>query len=231
GQRAPAAAGEARAPRDEAQRSLSAMDAFQHKALELLTSEETQNAFRIAQEPDKTRDAYGRNIYGQSVLLARRLIEAGTRMVTISWAPDANATWDTHGQNFAKLKNPLLPQFDAAIGSLLDDLVDRGMLERTLVAVLGDFGRTPKVNGGAGRDHWNYCYTIMLLGGGMKAGYVHGASDKTGAFPARDPVTPAQIIATMYHVLGVAEETELRDSLARPHRLVPEGHLLTEILA
>ena len=98
---------------------------------------------------------YGRNIYGQSVLLARRLIEAGTRVVTISWAPDANATWDTHGDNFNKLKNTLLPQFDAAASSLLDDLADRGMLDRTLVAVLGDFGRTPRINNAAGRDHWN----------------------------------------------------------------------------
>ena len=115
------------------------------------------------------RDSYGRNIYGQSVLLARRLIEAGTRMVTISWAPDANATWDTHGANFKKLKNTLLPQFDAACGSLVGDLAERGLLERTLVAVLGDFGRTPKINASdGGRDHWNYCYSLMLIGGGVQ---------------------------------------------------------------
>ena len=116
------------------------------------------------------RESYGRNIYGQSVLLARRLIEAGTRVACISWAPDANATWDTHGNNFAKLKNELLPQFDAALSSLLTDLSDRGMLERTLVVVMGEFGRSPKVNGGAGRDHWNFCYSLLLAGGGIKAG-------------------------------------------------------------
>ncbi|MBW3543917.1 MAG: DUF1501 domain-containing protein, partial [Planctomycetes bacterium] len=130
-----------------------AMDSFQQRALDLLTSEDTQRAFRIEEESAGVRDAYGRNIYGQSVLLARRLIEAGTRVVTLSWAPDANATWDTHGGNFVKLKDTLLPQFDAACASLVGDLAARGLLERTIVAVLGDFGRTPKINGNnAGRD-------------------------------------------------------------------------------
>src|SRR5690606_17943514 len=137
------------------------MDGFRRRALGLLTSAQTQNALRIGDEKDPVRESYGRNIYGQSVLLARRLIEAGTRMVTISWAPDANATWDTHGSNFKKLKGTLLPQFDAACSSLVDDLAQRGMLDRTLVAVMGDFGRSPKINGSnGGRDHWNYCYSL-----------------------------------------------------------------------
>ena len=159
----------------------------------------TQEAFRIDREPDAMRQAYGRNIYGQSVLLARRLVEAGTRVVTISWAPDANATWDTHGGNFKKLKGSLLPQFDAASATLLADLDDRGLLDRTLVAVLGDFGRTPKINGNGGRDHWNFCYSVMLAGGGIKPGFVFGASDKMGAFPADRPTGPGDIIATIYH--------------------------------
>src|SRR5450432_723612 len=139
-----------------------AMDSFRRRALNLLSSEVTRKAMRIGDESDKVREGYGRNIYGQSVLLARRLIEAGTRMVTISWAPDANATWDTHGSNFKKLKNTLLPQFDAACSSLVSDLAERGLLDRTLVAVLGDFGRSPKINGAdGGRDHWNYCYSLM----------------------------------------------------------------------
>ena len=117
------------------------------------------------------RDSYGRNIYGQSLLLARRLLEAGTRLVTLSWAPDANATWDTHGSNFVKLKDTLLPQLDASVASLVGDLADRGMLERTVVAIMGDFGRTPKVNGNnGGRDHWNYCYSLQLIGGGFREG-------------------------------------------------------------
>ncbi len=206
------------------------MDAFQQRAMDLLLSETTRRAFRIAEEPDNVREAYGRNIYGQSVLLARRLIEAGTRLVTISWAPHANATWDTHGQNFVKLKKQLLPQFDAACATLLEDLSQRGLLSRTLVAVLGDFGRTPRINGNAGRDHWNYCYTVMLAGGGIRAGYVHGASDAIGAFPARDPETPASVLATMYTALGIPADLVLYDRLQRPHHLVPNGRVISQLL-
>ena len=211
---------------------LGAMSRYQRRALDVLTSQATQQAFRLDREPDALRDAYGRNIYGQSVLLARRLIEAGTRVATVSWAPDANATWDTHGSNFKKLKNPLLPQFDAAFSTLVEDLEQRGMLNRTLVAVLGDFGRTPKINkSDAGRDHWNFCYSILLVGGGIRQGYVHGASDKLGAYPADRPVTPGDIIATMYQALGIDHRRQLYDSLARPHRIVPTGDAVDELLA
>lgn len=211
--------------------TLEAMDSFQQRALELLTSKSTEQAFRISDEPDDVRERYGRNIYGQSVLLARRLIEAGTRFACVSWAPDANATWDTHGGNFRKLKGSLLPQFDAAASSLVDDLAQRGLLERTLVAVLGDFGRTPKVNESAGRDHWNYCYSIMLCGGGLKEGFVYGASDKIGAFPASDPLSPGDVVSTIYHLLGIAPDRLLHDRLGRPHRLVPTGDVVHELLA
>ena len=206
------------------------LDAVQARAFDLLTSPAMREAVRIERESPKTRDAYGRNIYGQSVLLARRMIEAGTRVACVSWAPDANATWDTHGQNFTKLKNELLPQLDSAVSSLLDDLSDRGMLDRTLVAVMGDFGRTPKVNAAAGRDHWNFCYSLVLAGGGVKAGYVHGASDKIGAKPSRNPVTPADVIATIYECLGVPPDTELRDRLQRPYTLVPWGAPIREVV-
>ena len=210
---------------------LGSMSRLKQRAYDLLTSSSTQQAFRIDSEPNHVRESYGRNVYGQSVLLARRLIEAGTRVVTVSWAPDANATWDTHGGNFKKLKNTLLPQFDAACSSLLTELHDRGMLDRTLVAVLGDFGRTPKINGNdAGRDHWNYCYTIMLAGGGIRSGFVYGASDKAGAFPADRPTTPGDIIATMYHLLGVDHRQELYDRFDRPHRIVPQGSLVTDLM-
>lgn len=214
----------------QAERSLTAMNNFQHKAFNLLTSNTAQRAFQIDQESSQTRDRYGRNIYGQSLLLGRRLIEAGTRMVTLSWAPDANATWDTHGQNFIKLKNPLLPQFDAACSSLLEDLGASGQLEKTLVAVLGDFGRTPKVNAGGGRDHWNSCYTILLAGGGIKQGFVFGASDRTGSVPTESPVSPGDIVATMYHLLGIDPRHTIYDSLERPHTVVPTGRVVHEIL-
>jgi hypothetical protein len=207
------------------------MSGFQARAFDLLTSPATQKAFELGREPLAVRDAYGRNIYGQSVLLARRLIEAGTRVACISWAPDANATWDTHGNNFAKLKNELLPQLDAALASLLKDLIDRGMLRRTLVAVMGEFGRSPKVNKAAGRDHWNFCYGLMLAGGGIKPGVVFGSSDKIGGRPSSNPVTPADVVATIYHCLGIANDLELQDRLSRPFQLVPWGSPLRELLA
>ena len=206
------------------------MSRFQERALDLLTSVDTQRAFRLQDEADAVRERYGRNIYGQSTLLARRLIEAGTRLVTVSWAPDANATWDTHGGNFTKLRGELLPQLDMAAGSLIEDLAERGMLERTVVAILGDFGRSPKINGGAGRDHWNWCYSLQLIGGGFQQGLIYGSSDKIGAYPAESPLIPGDVIATLYTALGIAPETELRDNLNRPHRLVPIGDVVPELL-
>jgi hypothetical protein len=216
-------------PQPEA--SLGAMDSFQQQAFDLLTSKTAQEAFQLERETDSTRERYGRNIYGQSALLGRRLLEAGTRFVTLSWAPDANATWDTHGNNFNALKNTLLPQFDAACSSLLEDLDDRGMLERTLVAVLGDFGRTPKINTNAGRDHWNACYSIVLAGGGIQAGTIFGQSDRMGGLPIESPVTPGDVIATVYRLLGVDSTFQLYDSLGRPHEVVPQGRILHEIMA
>ncbi len=212
-------------------RRLQDMDSFQARAFDLLTSAATQRAFRVDQEPATIRDAYGRNIYGQSVLLARRLIEAGTRVACISWAPDANATWDTHGNNFNKLRNELLPQLDMAVGTLLGDLAERGLLERTLVAVMGEFGRSPRVNGAAGRDHWNFCYGLLLAGGGMRGGYVHGSSDRIGAFPSQNPVLPADIVASIYQALGIPHDFELRDRLHRPFALVPWGSPIPELFA
>lgn len=207
------------------------LDSFQAKAFDLLSSEKTRTAFKMEQEPGKVRDSYGRNIYGQSVLLARRLIEADTRLACVSWAPDANATWDTHGNNFKKLKDELLPQLDRAVSSLIQDLEARGMLERTLVAVLGDFGRTPKVNPNAGRDHWNFCYSLMLFGGGFKKGLVYGASDRIGAHPSLNPLSPADIIATMYQCLGIPNGLEILDRLNRPQAVCPWGNPVAELLA
>lgn len=212
-------------------RTLADMDGFRAKAFDLLTSPETSRAFQLDREPPKVRDAYGRNVYGQSVLLARRLIEAGTRVTCISWAPDANATWDTHGNNFKKLKDELLPQLDLAYSALVNDLIDRGILDRTLVCVMGEFGRTPKVNAAAGRDHWNFCYSLLLAGGGMKEGFVYGSSDKIGAKPSTNPTSPADIIATVYQCLGIPPDTELRDRLNRPLAVVPWGKPVSELIA
>jgi hypothetical protein len=208
-----------------------AMGGFQERAFNLLTSVETQEAFQIANEPDKVREAYGRNIYGQSVLLARRLVEAGTRVVCVSWAPDANATWDTHGSNFKTLKSTLLPQFDAACSSLLDDLEERGLLDRTIVAVMGDFGRSPKINeNNAGRDHWNWCYSLMLAGGGFGKGVIYGSSDTIGGFPAANALEPGDIVSTIYHQLGIRHNSHIHDAFGRPYRLVPTGDVIDDLL-
>lgn len=205
------------------------MERLQEKACDLLTSSAAQRAFQLDQEPARVRDAYGRNIYGQSLLLARRLVEAGTRLACISWAPDANSTWDTHGNNFVKLKDQLLPPFDVGFSTLLDDLQARGLLERTLVVVMGEIGRTPRINNGAGRDHWEFCYTVLFAGGGIKGGYTHGASDKRGAYPSQCPVSASDIVATIYHGLGISPDLELRDRLDRPLLLLPEGTPIREV--
>lgn len=211
---------------------INGMDGFQQRAFDLLASEAAQKAFQLSLEPAPVREAYGRNIYGQSTLLARRLIEAGTRVVTIAWAPDANATWDTHGSNFVMLKDRLLPQLDMAVSSLLQDLADRSLLKRTLVCVMGEFGRTPKINANnGGRDHWNFGYSLLLAGGGLKGGYVYGSSDKIGGEPASDPVTPAEIVATIYQALGISPITELHDATHRPYTLVPWGDSIDRLFA
>ncbi|MFN5330839.1 MAG: DUF1501 domain-containing protein [Planctomycetota bacterium] len=204
---------------------------LRERAFRLLDSDACRDAFSINRESERLRDAYGRNIYGQSTLLARRLIEAGTRLVCLSWAPHANATWDTHGQNFNSLKTTLLPQLDAAASTLIDDLAQRGLLDRTVVMVGGEFGRTPKVNANAGRDHWNFCYSTLVAGGGFRAGHVHGASDRIGAQPSQAPLTPADLMATVYQALGVNPQRELRDRLERPFQVCPWGQIVPELLA
>ncbi|QEL20730.1 DUF1501 domain-containing protein [Limnoglobus roseus] len=207
------------------------LERLQARACDLLASPAAQRAFRIDRESPKVRDAYGRNIYGQSLLLARRLVEAGTRLACVSWAPDANATWDTHGDNFGKLKNQLLPPFDLGFSALLSDLTDRGLLDRTLVVVMGEIGRTPKINGGGGRDHWEFCYSVLFAGGGTKGGFVYGASDKRGAYPSECPVTAADVVATIYHAMGIDPALELRDRLGRPIPLVPQGTPIRGVFA
>jgi hypothetical protein len=207
------------------------MDVYHQKALTLLTSDTTRNAFNLDKEPLATRAAYGRNIYGQSVLLSRRLIEAGARMVTLKWAPDANATWDTHGNNFTKLKGELLPQLDASLSSLIGDLEARGLLDETLILVMGEFGRSPRISNGGGRDHWPRCYSLLLAGGGVKGGAVHGKSDKIGSDPADNPCDPHDLIATFYSLLGIDPETELSDNLGRPIKVGGNGRVIREVFA
>ena len=203
------------------------LDEFYRRAYALVTSPASRRAFDISQEPAAVRDRYGRFTYGQQLLLARRLVESGVRLVTVVWGGALNSPkdyWDTHKGNFPKQKDYLLPQFDQCFSALLEDLDQRGMLDETLVVGMGEFGRTPRVgqvvmNGGTdktGRDHWPFCYSVVFAGGGVRGGQVIGASDEHGAYPADRAVTPADVIATIYTALGIDPHTEVFDTLKRP---------------
>jgi hypothetical protein len=181
-------------------RQAAELDVFNAQAASLLQTGKAAEAFDLTKEPDSVRERYGRHSWGQSHLLARRLIEAGTRFVTTVNGP--SITWDTHKDNFTQLKNRLVPPMEQAYAALLDDLSERGLLESTLVVWMGEFGRTPKINKDVGRDHWPGCYSVLLAGGGIRGGQVIGASDSTGAYPKERPTTPAEIHATMYAALG-----------------------------
>ncbi len=191
----------------------------QSQAFGLLTSAAVRGAFDLQQESAETRDRYGRHIHGQCVLLARRLIDHGVPLVAVNWHDDGQNFWDTHGNNFPRLKNDLIPPSDRAFAALLEDLAASGSLEETLIVWVGEFGRHPHINGSAGRDHYPGCYSGVLAGGGVRGGQIYGASDSIGAAPASDPVSPRDLTATMYHALGVSPETKLYDTLNRPHSL------------
>lgn len=176
------------------------IDAQRAKALGLISSNAASEVFDLSKEPDAVRDRYGRHSWGQSHLLARRLIEAGSRFVTTVNGP--SITWDTHKDNFSQMKNRLVPPMEKAYVALIDDLSERGLLDETLVIWMGDFGRTPIINKEAGRDHWPQCYSMVLAGGGIRGGQVVGESDKTGSRPLNRPVTPSDIHATVFDALG-----------------------------
>lgn len=199
------------------------MDEFQARAFDLLSSNAAQHAFDIAAEPAATRDRYGRHVFGQSTLLARRMVEAGVRLVHVNWVRHDNAKggqgYDTHGNHLALAKDDLLPPTDAAFSSLVEDLDARGLLDETLVVMMGEFGRTPRFNGAAGRDHWPHCFSVVMAGGGIQGGRVHGASDRIGAYPADDPVSPEDLLATLYHCLGVDPHAPILDQQDRPFPL------------
>jgi hypothetical protein len=209
------------------------------KAVALLTSPEVRRAFDLQQEPEAVREAYGRTTYGQSCLLARRLVEAGAKFINVYFAAtiggqSLDAGWDTHGFNNNKmtpiLKDYLLPITDRTLPTLLTDLEDRGLLDTTLVIWVGEFGRTPRVNKTEGRDHWPQCYTALLAGGGVRRGHVFGASDKIGAYPAADPVSPDDLAATVFSLLGIDPDTEVHDALDRPIA-ISSGRVIDGILA
>jgi hypothetical protein len=219
-------------PRLENIPQVGAMKSYYERAADLIVSAKTREAFDLTQEHPADRERYGMQTFGQSVLLARRLLGAGVKLVTVYWHRDqvgVDTTWDTHGNNFSQLKDRLIPQVDRPLATLLADMQASGMLEDTLVVWMSEFGRTPKVNGAAGRDHWGPCNTIWFSGAGIPGGQVYGASDKHAAFPADNPVTPADVTATIYHLLGIAPHTLVHDREGRPHT-VSHGHELEVVL-
>jgi hypothetical protein len=227
------------------------MGELYRRAFRFLESKDATKAFRLEQEPDKVRQRYGLNVFGQSLLLARRLVEAGVTMVTVYW-PDrkdpeafnnngvkdsvAVPAWDTHGKkvgntpNFPALRERLLPPLDLASTALLEDLQARGLLDQTLVIWTGEFGRSPRINRDAGRDHYGNVFSAMLAGGGIRGGQVYGSSDKLGAFPTDNPVSPGAFAATLYHCLGVPPDTEIPDRLGKPVKIA-EGLPIKALLA
>jgi hypothetical protein len=199
-------------------------DQFRRIAADMLLNPRVQAAFDLGREPPRAHEAYGRHICGQSVLLARRLVEAGVPLVNVVCAAgDLNGSagdhWDTHSNNFQRLKNDLLPPLERASTALLDDLADRGLLDQTLVVWLTEFGRTPRLGGGAGRDHYPNVYSVAFAGGGVRGGQVHGSSDRIGAFPREHGCGPNDLHATIFHALGIPLDTQLIDYQGRPFAL------------
>jgi uncharacterized protein (DUF1501 family) len=217
------------------------LDSYYDQALNLIVSGRAREAFSLSSEPSDLRDKYGRNTFGQSCLLARRLVEAGTRVVEVIWPKVANSdnhSWDHHTGLTERMKNRSAPMLDAGLSGLITDLDERGMLDETLVVAIGEFGRSPQRgvstsgndNSTDGRDHWPYCYTAVVAGAGVKRGYVHGKSDKTASAPLEDPVHPIELLASIYHGFGIDPETIVYNHLNQPRELV-KAQALTAIFS
>jgi hypothetical protein len=204
------------------------LDKFRRRAYELLASPASRDAFELSHEPERIRQLYGDAPFPRNCLLARRLVEAGVPMVTVYSV--ANRDWDTHGANFTSLKDTLLPMTDRGLSALLQDLGERNLLDETLVVWMGDMGRTPLVNKVAGRDHWSFCYSILMAGGGIRPGQVLGSSDRNAAYPASQPVSPADVAATIYHCLGIDPHSQVADQQGRPLHITL-GEPVTGLLA
>jgi hypothetical protein len=202
------------------------LDTFYRDALEMVTNTKAQHAFDIQREPDKLRERYGRNDLGQCCLLARRLVEAGVTFVTVQ----AGGGWDTHSDNFKQLKDKLLPKYDQAVAALVGDLHDRGLARDVLVMAMGEFGRTPRINGTAGRDHWPGAMSILYAGGGLKMGQVIGATNAHAEYPTSKPATPGCVLSTMYHALGIDYHHVFHDQAQRPLPVLNEGEPIKDLI-
>lgn len=217
------------------------LDSYYDQALNLIVSGRARDAFNLSSETDALRDRYGRNTFGQSCLLARRLVDAGTRVVEVIWPKVANSdnhSWDHHSGLTERMKDRSAPMLDTGLSALIEDLDERGMLEETLVVAIGEFGRSPQRgvstsgnnNSADGRDHWPYCYTAIVAGAGVKRGYVHGKSDKTASAPLENPVHPIELLASIYHGFGIEPETIVYNHLNQPRELV-KAQALTAIFS
>jgi hypothetical protein len=217
----------------ESSAAIDRLDQFQRRAFDLISSRKTRDAFDLSQEPDRVRDRYGRNLSGSSLLLARRLVEAGVPFISVHAEIFGNTghSYDMHENNFGMLKDHNLPILDRAYPALVQDLDDRGLLDSTLVVVMGEMGRSPKVNGKAGRDHWPQCGFSLLTGGGVRSGMVYGSSDKHAAYPRDNPVSPADLVATTYHLLGIDPHLMLPDRTGRPIPIAHGGEPIRGVIA
>jgi hypothetical protein len=206
------------------------------KAFAVLHSDASRRAFDLESESGALRDNYGRHKFGQSVLLARRLVEAGVRLVQVNWPREGAAEvkgsplWDTHANNAGRVRDVLCPQFDRTFATFIADMQSRGLLDETLVVVMGEFGRTPKVNANGGRDHWGACFSVVLAGAGIGGGQIIGASDRLGAYPAERPIAPPDLAATIFHLLGIDPASEFLDPIARPRRVTDNGIPIRELV-
>jgi hypothetical protein len=209
-------------------RSVDVFDRFQQRALALVSSDKTRQALDIRQESDKLRDRYGRHLFGQSTLMARRLIEAGVRFATVHYDCTDGYSWDSH-RSSDDLEKHLIPTFDQAYAALISDLDERGLLDETLVVAMGEMGRTPKPNGSWGRSHWSTLFPAALAGAGIRGGITYGSSDKDAAYPIDHPTSPEDLAATIYHALGISPELRLKDAAGRPTHIVDGGTPLLEL--
>ena len=215
-------------------RSVDRLDKFQQRAFSMLTTSKTRDAFDTTKEPVEIRERYGRNLMGSSLLVARRLVQAGVPFVSVhaeNFLPTGSFTYDTHENNFPLMRELNMPVLDQGISALVQDLDERGMLDTTLVVVMGEMGRSPNVNGKAGRDHWPQCGFSLLLGGGVRQGIVYGATDKRAAYPARDPVSPADLVATIYQLLGIDPYMTVPDRTTRPIGISHGGEPIWPIIS
>jgi hypothetical protein len=214
----------------EGRRTVDAFDRFQHRAYSLVTSERTRQAFDIRREPASVRDRYGRHLFGQATLMARRLVEAGVRFVTVHYDAVDGYSWDSH-LNSRDVEKHLLPTFDQSLAALIADLDERGLLDETLVVAIGEMGRTPQANPDWGRGHWSTLFPAILAGGGIRGGAVYGNSDKDAAYPVDHSVTPEDLAATVYYALGIDPEIRLPDLQGRPVQIVENGRPIVELFA